>query len=120
LLRIPAFRKLLITLLADRTMLGTVTRDAHGITYKHKGGSGGMGMDLNKDTDSKIGDKSTFRVCDEVAINLVALKGSPAYNPVWKDSKRNQALKELQRYLSTIGKKVDKILPEYVLQRYRD
>ena len=119
-LKIPAFRELLKRLLDDRTVLGTVSRDQQVIRYKtEKGPSGSMGNpQLSADPESKVGDTNNFRVCDQVAIELMALKGCPLYNPVWKDAKRNAVLVQLKKYVLTIGARVDKVLPDHVRFKY--
>jgi hypothetical protein len=118
-LKIPAFRELLIKLLDDKKQIGTVSRDQNGIRNRtDKGGSGSMGFDFSKDSDSAIGDEATFRVCDQVAMHLVQLKGCPIYNPVWKEAKRNSALKQLQKYIASIGNRVEDVLPKHILDRY--
>lgn len=119
-LKIPAFRELLIRLLDDKKEIGTVSRNQSGISFRTmKGGSGSMGFDFSKDPDSAIGDEATFRVCDQVAMHLVQLKGCPIYNPVWKEAKRNAALKQLQKYISSIGNRVEEVLPKHILDRYQ-
>ncbi len=116
-LKIPAFRELLVRLLSDKTVIGIVLQEEIGVRYRtDQGASGLVGLKLNK--DSKVLDEATFRVCDQIAIHLFRLKGCPGYNPVWKDEKRNAALKKLQGYIASIGDRIDQVLPAHELDRY--
>ncbi len=102
---VPAFRKLLVAALDDRSPVGTVEVGASGSVSIEIEGRLSMGGSVPKDDpDFAVrGVKLPIRMCDFYAWKLAALKGAPKFNLCWPESKRNAGVAAMADFLRQKG-----------------
>lgn len=117
LLKVAAFRELLIRLLADNKIIGSAVKQNNMMRYELKDGGSGS-RSLNDDA-AKTGETGEYRLADAVALEIAQLKGAPTYSPFWKGPKRTEGLNKIRQYLGSIKDRVDSVLSDHVKFRYR-
>ena len=102
--------------MADRTVIGEVSRQDRGLvkyTMNGNKGSGGYsnaGMDKPDPRDPATGVKVPLRVCDMIAMTM-NYKGQPEFRPYWSDADKDVALREVIRFLRKSGAKLVDLRP---------
>jgi hypothetical protein len=100
LVRVPAFRDLVATSLADRAKIGTVKIQSGGgvsVTLD-SGGSMGTGSD-DKDPPPPAGTTFPLRACDLVAWELARRDHAPVFRIYWLQPQRDAALPAMVKYV---------------------
>jgi hypothetical protein len=102
---IPAFRKMLLASLEDRSPAGSATLDEGGglQIQMDAGWSSGLGQSKVDPLAPKAGVKVPFRMADYYAWELSGLEGSPAFELYWPEPRRNQGLAEMAAFLKKRG-----------------
>jgi hypothetical protein len=112
---VPAFRKALRILLADKTRLGKVTVTMAGGGAEpmgnlslefDAGGSLGTGIDARDPLAPRVNGTNPLRVCDYYAWKLSDIEGFPACGPYWPEAKRDEAVAACSEFLSRYGARV--------------
>ncbi len=102
--RLGAFRRLVLRKLGDTTRIGSVSvSSGGGWSYAIEGGGGGSaGMDANDPHAAAPGTKLDLRVCDHVAMTL-RLDGAPPFRAYWTPAERDEALRKLAAFVRALG-----------------
>lgn len=103
--KVPAFRKLLLAALDDRSPAGTAEVGDEGSVNVKLAGGLSMGQGIPKD-DRNAPAKAVavrIRMCDFYAWQLATLRGAPAFNPCWPESRRDAALVAIPDFLRRKG-----------------
>jgi hypothetical protein len=98
---VPAFRKMLLAALDDRSPIGTAEVAEDGIVRAKIDGGFSMGRRAPKDDPDPParGTTAPFRICDLYALQLATLGGAPAFNPCWPEARRDAGLVAMAEYL---------------------
>jgi hypothetical protein len=105
LVRLGAFRRLVVQKLGDRTRIGDVTVGEGGAwDYNVATGGGGMsaGGGAQDPLSAAPGTRLDLRVCDLVGTRL-RLDGAPAYQVYWTAAARDEALEKLAAFVRAQG-----------------
>jgi len=103
--KVPAFRTMLLAALDDRAPAGTAEAAANGgVTVKLDSGVS-MGRSSPKDARDApaAGTSGPVRVCDFYAWQLSTLEGAPAFHPCWPEPRRDSALSATAAFLKDQG-----------------
>ena len=98
---VPAFRKMLLAALDDRSTVGTAeVGDNESVSVEIDGGFS-IGRSAPKDDrDAPAqGTKVPIRMCDFYAWQLATLDGAPAFNPCWPESRRDAGVAAIADFL---------------------
>jgi hypothetical protein len=100
LVRVPAFRDLVVASLSDHTKIGTVKiQSGGGISVTlDSGGSMGTGSD-DKDPPPPAGTTFPLRACDLVAWELARRDHAPVFRIYWLQPQRDAALPAMVKYV---------------------
>lgn len=102
---IGAFREALLTLLADKTLVGTATWQGDQIQYAlSSGASGGFSTHRDSAPDERPGVKVPLRICDLVAWKLVELEGTPEVALTRDEAHRDESVASCVAYLRRYGR----------------
>ncbi len=98
---VPAFRKMVIATLDDRSTIGKAEVGDNDVVSVEINGGFSIGRSASKDDrDAPAkGTKVPIRMCDLYAWQLAALKGAPAFNPCWPESRRNAGVAAIADFL---------------------
>jgi len=114
--KLEAVRECLERGMADRTVIGEVSRQDRGLVkYAMNGnkGSGGYsraGMEKADPRDPAVGVKVPLRVCDMIAMAM-SHKGLPEFRPYWSDANKDSALREVVQFMRKEGAKLVDLRP---------
>jgi hypothetical protein len=100
LVRVPAFRDLVVRSLADKSTIGTVKIQSGGgvsVTLA-SGGSMGTGAD-DKDPPPPVGTVFPLRACDMVAWEVARRDKAPTFRIYWPQARRDAALPEVVKFV---------------------
>ncbi len=102
---VPAFRKLLLAALDDRSPAGKAEVTAAGSVSVELDGGFSMGRGVpREDRDAPaVGTKVPIRMADFYAWQLAMLEGAPAFNPCWPESRRDEGLTAMAAFLRRKG-----------------
>jgi len=102
---VPAFRKMLLAALDDRSPVGTAEIGDNGLVSVKFGAGLSMGRTAPRDDrDAPIrGTRVPIRMCDFYAWQLATLEGAPAFNPCWPESRRGVGLAAITGFLKSKG-----------------
>ena len=105
LVRVPGFRRALLTALGDATELGTVEADAQGgVKFQFKsGGQGGISGHRVDPLTPPPGTTLPYRVADQVADQLTHLDGACDFQSYWPLANRAAAIAQLHVFLDRFG-----------------
>ena len=111
LVTVPAFQQLLLRLLADRTVTGTVTAVGDGATIEANGKFPLLWRhsSLANYWDSKdprwppYGTEMPIRTCDVVACDLAEIEPMPQFGPCWPEGDRDRVIAACADMLSAYG-----------------
>lgn len=108
LLGFSEFRSGVLTALHDPTVLGEASRDGSMVSTPTIGYN--LGPDFKPAAGSQAKEKTSFRVCDAVAVSLRMMEDIPAFQPFWPVEKRNAALGQIRDYLTKNASRIDDLL----------
>lgn len=95
-LRLAAFRELLIQILDDKRVVGTTTREKDSYRYSlSEGGGGGSYSWLDMFPEVPVGASAPLRVCDQLAVQVGQLRGAKRFNAIATDEARDAQIAEL-------------------------
>jgi hypothetical protein len=102
---VPAFRKLLLAALDDRSPAGTAEIGDNGVVSVKLDSGFSMGRSAPRDgrDDPAMGTKVPIRMCDFYAWQLATLPGVPSFNPCWPESRRDARLAAIADFLRRKG-----------------
>lgn len=108
LIRVPAFRGAVLAGLADKTEAGTLKRQADHpdmLSFEVQGvQSGSFGVGWMADLDElPVGHERPVRSCDWLAWRLAALDGTPRFELIWAEPRRDAAIADLAAFLRRFG-----------------
>jgi hypothetical protein len=102
---VPAFRKMVLAALEDRTPLGTAEVTDNGAVSVQLGDNFSMGRTAPRnDPDAPArGTRAEVRTCDFYAWQLATFRDAPPFNPCWPEARRDAALVAMADYLRNEG-----------------
>ena len=102
---VPAFRKMLLAALDDRSPAGTAKIGNNGTVSVEIQGGFSTGRTAPKDDPDPPaqGTEVPIRMCDFYAWELATLPGAPAFNPCWPEARRNAGLAAIADFLRRKG-----------------
>ena len=102
---VPAFRKMLLASLEDRSPAGSASlNEGGGLQIEMDAGwSSGRGQSKVDPLAPKAGVTVPFRMADYYAWELSGLEGSPAFELYWPEPRRNKGLAEMAAFLKKRG-----------------
>jgi hypothetical protein len=105
LVEVPAFRKMLLAALDDRSPTGKAEVGDNGVVSIKIDGGFSIGRSAPKDDrDAPArGVSVPIRMCDFFAWQLATLEGAPAFNPCWPESRRDAGLAAMAAFLKRKG-----------------
>ncbi len=102
---VPAFRKMLLAALDDRSPAGTAKiGDNESVSVEIEGGFS-IGRTAPKDDRDPPaqGTEVSIRMCDFYAWQLATLQGAPTFNPCWPESRRDAGVAAIAAFLRRKG-----------------
>ena len=112
--RVAGFRDGQIAAMTDRSVIGTVGRGANGaiVCRLNAGGQEGS-LPLRADLEGlEAGVKSTYRVCDDVALKVSAVEGAPRIELYWSEERRDRAIQSGAAFLKMYGERFTAATPD--------
>jgi hypothetical protein len=102
---VPAFRKMLLAALADRSPAGKAEIGDNGVVSVEIDEGFSIGRSAPKDDQnaSARGVKASIRMCDFYAWQLATLNGAPAFNPCWPEPRRDAGVSAMAAFLRREG-----------------
>lgn len=102
---VPAFRKMLLVSLEDRSPAGSASLEGNGglQIQMDAGWTSGRGQCKVDPLAPKAGVKVPFRMCDYYAWELSGLEGTPAFELYWPEPRRDRGLAEMTAFLKERG-----------------
>lgn len=121
LIRNEAFRDLVLQSLKNGEQCGTIVIKEGG-QFEATEGQGGFGGDVRHDDPlaPKIGQRISFRVCDDTARRLSRIKNLPQFEPYWPEDKRNTAIAAISVFLKEHGNHLEVKPPSWPLDTTDD
>jgi len=104
LVKLPAFRAMLLKGLEDRSPFGTAEARQDGmVDVQADGASMGRSAPTDDRDPPPQGVKVPIRICDFYAWQLATLEAAPPFHPCWPEPRRDAALAAIADYLRTRG-----------------
>jgi hypothetical protein len=102
---VPAFRRMLLSALDDRSVIGTARSGGQGSVSLDVPDGFSMGLGALKDNRDPPaeGTEMRLRMCDLYALKLASLPDAPAFNPCWPEPRRAAALAAMAEFLRKKG-----------------
>lgn len=101
---VPAFRKMLLAALDDRSPIGTARIVDNGtVSVETEGFSLGRSAPNDDQDPPAKGTSVPMRKCDLYASQLSTLPGAPAFNPCWPEPRRDDGLAAMIDFLNRKG-----------------
>jgi hypothetical protein len=103
--KVPAFRSMLLEGLRDRARFGTATLGENGMVRVETESGFSMSRTAPADDRDKPGKDLPvpIRVCDVYAWMLTTLEGAPAFNPCLSEAKRDSSLAAVASFMKSKG-----------------
>jgi hypothetical protein len=105
LLSVPQFRQLVVEALHDKTILGKATIGTNG-WISTSNGMGWLGSAPTSDTPCKVGEETSFRICDYIASTLSKWEGMPDIQVYWFEPAKDQAVAACEKAFERIGPRI--------------